>query len=106
MGIKINLLTRDDLEEFKKTSDVTIPDNARAFFYNGEIYINLFNAKTSDFFHEYSHLFLAVLKAKNPNMYQAMMDKIWQSSDPNFEYRESWMVGLRKTVERNYENLA
>lgn len=58
----VNLLTYDKLiEQFPD-----IDPGVKAFIRNGEIYINLTSAKSSDLLHEYTHLLLGVLKA-NPN---------------------------------------
>lgn len=76
-GINIKTFTKEDLIQ---NNDVyNIPENqlnlVRAFVYNGDIHINTSNADLSDLFHEMSHIFLGLLKAKYPEGYQKIITK-------------------------------
>ena len=76
-GININTMSQTELDDFGKQNKINIK-NARAFIYNGQIYINSSNANVSDVFHEMAHIFLGVLKVKYPDSYQAVIAKYQQ----------------------------
>lgn len=86
-GIAINTMSQTELNDFGKQNNINVK-NTRAFIYNGQIYINSSNANVSDVFHEMSHIFLGVLKAKYPDSYQAIITKYQQSPKfkNNFKY--------------------
>lgn len=81
-GITINTMSQTELNDFGKQNGIDVK-NARAFIYNGQIYINSSKANVSDVFHEMSHIFLGVLKAKYPDSYQAIVAKYQE--DPKFK---------------------
>jgi|GEM_PF-4428806 len=83
-------MSQTELNDFGKQNNINIK-NARAFIYNGDIYINSSNANVSDVFHEMSHIFLGVLKAKYPDSYQAIIAKYQESPKfkTNFNYINS-----------------
>ena len=70
-------MSQTELNDFGQQNKIDVK-NARAFIYNGQIYINSSNANVSDVFHEMAHIFLGVLKAKYPNSYQAIITKYQQ----------------------------
>lgn len=76
-GINIKTFTKEDL--IQNNNIYNIPENqlklVRAFVYNGDIHINTSNADLSDLFHEMSHIFLGLLKAKYPDGYQKIITK-------------------------------
>ena len=76
-GINIKTFTKEDL--IQNNNIYNIPENqlklVRAFVYNGDIHINTSNADLSDLFHEMSHIFLGLLKAKYPEGYQKIITK-------------------------------
>ena len=76
-GISINTMSQTELNDFGQQNKIDVK-NARAFIYNGQIYINSSNANVSDVFHEMAHIFLGVLKAKYPDSYQAIITKYQQ----------------------------
>ena len=76
-GIAINTMSQTELDDFGKQNKINVK-NARAFIYNGQIYINSSNANVSDVFHEMTHIFLGVLKVKYPDSYQAVITKYQQ----------------------------
>lgn len=76
-GIAINTMSQTELNDFGQQNKIDVK-NARAFIYNGQIYINSSNANVSDVFHEMAHIFLGVLKAKYPDSYQAVITKYQQ----------------------------
>lgn len=76
-GININTMSQTELDDFGKQNKIDVK-NARAFIYDGQIYINSSNANVSDVFHEMAHIFLGVLKANYPDSYQAVITKYQQ----------------------------
>lgn len=76
-GININTMSKTELDDFGKQNKIDVK-NARAFIYDGQIYINSSNANVSDVFHEMAHIFLGVLKANYPDSYQAVIAKYQQ----------------------------
>lgn len=73
-GININTMSKTELDDFGKQNKIDVK-NARAFIYDGQIYINSSNANVSDVFHEMAHIFLGVLKANHPDSYQSIIAK-------------------------------
>lgn len=74
-GIKTTILSADELNTFIKNNNIGEDiKNVRAFVFNGDIYINSSNSDMSDFFHEISHIFLGVLKAKYPKDYIQLIE--------------------------------
>ena len=63
----VNLLTASQIaEKFPATGKIHIdPNIAKAFIYDGEIYVNTTIASGDDLLHEYTHIILGVLKS-NP----------------------------------------
>lgn len=67
-GIQVELITNNIAQALK------LPDNAKAFIKDGIIYLNINKASKSDLYHEYTHLMLGILKNKNMEMYNALME--------------------------------
>lgn len=89
-GIGIKSITRSELELMSIEQNLGLEnklDVVKAFVYNGEIYINTSNANAQDLFHELSHIFLGVLKAKDPQAYQEVIESFIQHK--NFKYQYS-----------------
>lgn len=61
----VHILNESELKE--KFPD--IDEGVKAFIRNGEIYVNLLAAKSSDLLHEYTHLLLGVLKSNPESVY-------------------------------------
>jgi hypothetical protein len=98
-GIGIKAITRSELELMSIEQNLGLEnklDVVKAFVYNGEIYVNTSNANAQDLFHELSHIFLGVLKAKDPQAYQEVIESFIQHS--NFEYQ----YGAHKKTYRHY----
>lgn len=89
-GLNIHTMAKTELADFGQKNGIDV-QNARAFIYNGEIYINSSKANVSDVFHEMAHIFLGVLKAKYPDGYQAVINKYQQNPKfkTNFKYINS-----------------
>lgn len=94
-GVKITVFSKEELEEFKKKTKADIRDDARAFVFNGHIYLNGSTADLSDMFHEVSHIFLRVLRNKKPKAYHAFIDKVIKDHQSEF-------YGRRKGINKRY----
>ena len=89
-GINIHAVTRSELEQFSKENNLKLEgklDVVKAFVYNGEVYINTSNANVENLFHELSHIFLGILKAKDFNMYQEIVDEYTKKSNFTYQFR-------------------
>lgn len=71
-GVGATVLTAEEIAQ--QFSDVDA--NAKAFIRDGKIYINGSIASSTDAIHEYTHLFLGVLKAQNFDLYQTLLESI------------------------------
>lgn len=99
-GVEVVSMTSPELEQFSIDNNLGIEQNVagiKAFIYNGQIYINTTNAKSSDLFHEVSHIFLGVLKAQYPAGYQQVIDA--------YTKRDAFKRKLNY-ITRSYKNFA
>lgn len=82
-GVSVKFLTQEELIEDLKAQGVkdaeTIGTN-KAFLYNNTIYVNKTIADITDPLHEYAHLFLGILKAKNYNLYRNLITQVLESN--------------------------
>ena len=85
-GINCNIVTNDEIEN--GISGQKIDTSAKAFILNGEIYINIDKATSSDVIHEYSHLILGIMKAQNMKQYQDLISIVRQLPDYQFKLDE------------------
>lgn len=96
LGLNIKSITQSELIEIAKENKFS-PNGVRAFILNGDIYINSSNANISDLFHELSHIFLGILKAKDIHAYERVIAK----------YTKSKRFGITKNyIDRVYQNFA
>lgn len=90
-GIGIKSITRSELELMSKKYNLGLEnklDVVRAFVYNGEIYINTSNANAQDLFHELSHIFLGVLKVKDFQAYQEIVNSFVKHKNYQYQYNK------------------
>ena len=94
-GVQVNILSYDDL----KNQFPEINEGTKAFIRNGEIFINTVAAKSSDLFHEYTHLLLGVLKANKDTRaaYEQLLYMLMDTNEGRYEYRN---------IKDNYPELA
>lgn len=92
MKVDIEILTAEQIAKMPEISE-----NAKAFIKDGKIYVNGSLASAEDAIHEYTHLFLGVLKAQNFLIYQKLLEKVVEKKDSYYTKRQ-----LRKL----YPNLA
>lgn len=82
-GIQVKLLTQEELIEDLKAQGVKDAENIglnKAFLYGNTIYINKTIADISDPLHEYAHVFLGILKAKNYQLYRNLVTSVLESN--------------------------
>ena len=74
-GVKINVVTTGDImRNFK--SEIPNAGRINAFIYNGEVYINVDRASTSDPLHEFAHLVLGSVKKNNSELYYGLVTQV------------------------------
>lgn len=89
-GVQFHTMSNSELSQFPIDNGNTMDlSGARAFIYNGEIYINSSNANLSDIFHEMAHIFFGALKVKYSEAYQHIMEKY--SKTKKFERNISYI---------------
>lgn len=82
-GITFNRVTSEDLKNMELESIIPGITTARAFIYNGEIYINTDNANLASPIHELGHLILGTLRQTNPEVYFKLVETVEQL--PNYQ---------------------
>lgn len=92
MKVDIEILTAEQISQMPEISE-----DSKAFIKDGKIYINGSLASAEDAIHEYTHLFLGVLKAKNFPVYQSLLEKVVEREDSAYTKRQ---------LRRLYPNLA
>lgn len=86
-GISVHTLSLDALKDFSIKHSLGIENKlhtTKAFVYNGEIYINTSAADASDLFHELAHILLGIIKAKNFEVYQDIINTFSSKDRFNF----------------------
>lgn len=97
LGINIHIETQSTLEDLFKEWGQEMPSNVKGFVKNGEIYINASNATEEDLFHEYTHIMLGVLKAKNYENYYDIVTLVAKSDGAK---------RVKNSLKQQYEYLA
>lgn len=92
MEVDIKILTAQEIENMPEISE-----NTKAFIKDGKIYINGSLASAEDAIHEYTHLFLGILKHQNFEVYQSLINKTMEAKD--FSY-------IKRDLKNLYPNLA
>lgn len=88
-NVNIKSITRSELALMNEKHHLGLENKLeiiKAFVYNGKIYINTSNANAQDLFHELSHIFLGVLKAKDSQAYQEIIDSFIQHKNFKYQY--------------------
>lgn len=84
-GIKVNLVTSEELSDSPILEQVSDAQTAKAFIHNGEIYINTDLATTDSPIHELMHMFLGTVKYTDPRLYYNILESL--SSFENFDIK-------------------
>lgn len=77
-GIPIHRMTTEELIATPELNSITGLAYAKAFIFNGEIYINTDNATEDSRLHEMLHLLIGSLKFNKPELYNKIIDKASQ----------------------------
>ena len=88
-GINAHSMTRSELKQFNIDNNLGLEnklDVVKAFVFNGEIYINTSNANAEDLFHELSHILLGVVKAKDINIYNELVENYKNRSNYKYQF--------------------
>lgn len=95
LGVEVNLKNSEDIKKMRLNIDTT---TTKAFIYNGEIYVNTTIATSQDLMHEYTHIFLGILKTnpKTRERYEQLL----------YSYYENMTDYERKQIEATYKGLS
>lgn len=74
-GIKASVFTNEEMINLGNSHKVDL-SNVRAFYLDGEMFINQDKASIAEPLHEITHAILPGLKSKNPRLYEVMMEKV------------------------------
>lgn len=99
-GISFKRITNDEIRNSNLSQYVPDATQVNAFILNGEIYINMDNAKVDAPIHELSHLLLGTLRQTNPELYMQLVNSVEQY--PEYEY-ELKKYKNRSRVDANEE---
>ena len=106
-GVKVNVMTQSEINDEMDKEDGLFKgqefnEGTKAFIYNGEIYVNSTYATDRDLFHEYAHLFMGVLKARNKEWYVQTLNAILELSS----YAQEQLQEKMKSLGRSYYDSA
>lgn len=87
-GIKFNRVTNEDIRNSGLNRYVYDATQVNAFILNGQIYINMDNAKTDAPIHELSHLLLGSLRQTNPELYAQIVNSVEQYPEYQYELKK------------------
>lgn len=87
LGVTIHIETQSTLEDLFKEWDEEMPSQVNGFIKNGEIYINSSVASTDTLLHEFTHIMLGVLKAKNFDNYYKLVNIVGNHKSSTHEKR-------------------
>ena len=73
---KIKLVTSKEIKSNQNFSNIDNINHAKAFIYEGIIYVNVDKANTGDLAHEYMHLFLAYLRQQDFKKYTELVNLV------------------------------
>lgn len=96
-NVNVNLLTARQIKE--KLGDTINVNEAKAFIYNGEIYVNTTIGEPTDLIHEYTHLILGILKADETfgKNYEQLLYSVMNTQEGKDMY---------KVLENSYKGLS
>ena len=97
LGVQVHVETQSSLEDLFREWGEEMPSDVHGFVRGGEIYINSSTATDEDFIHEYTHLMLGVLKARNYDNYYELVNIVGNLKECEY---------LKKSIKKAYPNLA
>lgn len=92
LGVTVHVETQSTLEDLFKEWDEEMPSQVNGFIKNGEIYINSSVASTDTLLHEFTHIILGVLKAKNFDNYYELVNLV--GNHERAKYKKKQLVKL------------
>lgn len=92
LGVTVHIETQSTLEDLFKEWDEEMPSQVNGFIKNGEIYINSSVASTNTLLHEFTHIMLGVLKAKNFDNYYELVNLV--GNHERAKYKKKQLVKL------------
>lgn len=92
LGVTVHIETQSTLEDLFKEWDEEMPSQVNGFIKNGEIYINSSVASTDTLLHEFTHIMLGVLKAKNFDNYYELVNLV--GNHERAKYKKKQLVKL------------
>lgn len=96
-GVTVHIETQSTLEDLFKKWKEPMPDQVNGFIKNGEIYINSSVASADTAFHEFAHIILGILKAKNFDNYYDLVNAVGNHKSSSYE---------KKSMRKLYPNRA
>ncbi len=97
LDITIHIETQSTLEDLFKEWKEDMPSQVNGFIKNGEIYINSSVASTDTLLHEFTHIMLGVLKAKNFDNYYDLVNLVGNHESSKYK---------KKQIQKLYPNRA
>lgn len=97
LNITIHIETQSTLEDLFKEWGEEMPSQVNGFIKNGEIYINSSVASTNTLLHEFTHIILGVLKAKNFDNYYDLVNLVGNHESAKYK---------KKQIKKLYPNRA
>lgn len=92
LGVTVHIETQSTLEDLFKEWDEEMPSQVNGFIKNGEIYINSSVASADTLLHEFTHIMLGVLKAKNFDNYYELVNLV--GNHERAKYKKKQLVKL------------
>ena len=88
LGVTIHIETQSTLEDLFKEWGEEMPSQVNGFIKNGEIYINASVASTDTLLHEFTHIMLGVLKAKNFDNYYELVNLVGNHEKAKYKKKQ------------------
>lgn len=88
LGVTVHIETQSTLEDLFKGWNEEMPSQVNGFIRNGEIYINSSVASTDTLLHEFTHIMLGVLKAKNFDNYYELVNLVGNHEKAKYKKKQ------------------
>lgn len=85
LGVTVHIETQSTLEDLFREWNEEMPSQVNGFIRGGEIYINSSVASTDTLLHEFTHIMLGVLKAKNFDNYYELVNIVGNHKNSTHE---------------------
>lgn len=88
LGVTVHIETQSTLEGLFKEWNEEMPSQVNGFIKNGEIYINSSVASTDTLLHEFTHIMLGILKAKNFDNYYELVNLVGNHEKAKYKKKQ------------------